>query len=334
MVRIVPGFFRLPAVLLLLAASPVSAVPDHLEHVHAAGRDYLRLDDWARARGFQIHWQDSARTAQVNNQSNRLTFSADPRQDCRRVDVNGVTVCMSFPILTQNNHAYLSQLDASETLDPILSPPANSPGDKIKTICLDPGHGGKDPGYVVGKLQEKKLTLLLAREVRDQLTKAGFSVFLTRDSDTYVELSDRPDTARRRKADLFVSLHFNAVEESVSDVKGVQVFSCTPAGAASSNANGEGDTRPVAGNRFNNRNTLLAYEMQRAFLKNLPIEDRGMKRARYLVLREATLPAILIEGGFLSHPSEGKKIADPAYRQQMARAIVIGIMAYKHAVRG
>jgi N-acetylmuramoyl-L-alanine amidase len=79
---------------------------------------------------------------------------------------------------------------------------------------------------------------------------------------------------------------------------------------------------------------LLAYQMQKSYEKNLNMEDRGVKRARFQVLREATMPAILIEGGFMSHPTEGRKIYDPAYRKQMAKAIVEGIQAYKKAVKG
>jgi N-acetylmuramoyl-L-alanine amidase len=112
----------------------------------------------------------------------------------------------------------------------------------------------------------------------------------------------------------------------------VEIFCCSPAGATSTNARGEGDTRWVVGNRNDEKNMLLAYEMQRAYGKNLAVEDRGVKRARFQVLREATMPAILIEGGFMSHPSEGKKIYDPAYRKQMARAIVNGILGYKKVV--
>jgi N-acetylmuramoyl-L-alanine amidase len=77
---------------------------------------------------------------------------------------------------------------------------------------------------------------------------------------------------------------------------------------------------------------FLAYLLQRTLTKNLGVEDRGVHRARYAVLRDAVMPAVLIEGGFMSHPSEGKKIFDPAYRRQMAKAIVDGILAYKQAV--
>jgi N-acetylmuramoyl-L-alanine amidase len=74
--------------------------------------------------------------------------------------------------------------------------------------------------------------------------------------------------------------------------------------------------------------------MQKSYTKNLNVEDRGVKRARFQILRESTMPAILIEGGFMSHPAEGKKIYESAYRKQMAHAIVEGIIAYKKAVKG
>jgi len=78
----------------------------------------------------------------------------------------------------------------------------------------------------------------------------------------------------------------------------------------------------------------LAYQMQKSYEKTMSVEDRGVKRARFQVLREAAMPAILIEGGFMSHPTEGKKIYESAYRKQMAHAIVEGILAYKKAVKG
>jgi N-acetylmuramoyl-L-alanine amidase len=104
----------------------------------------------------------------------------------------------------------------------------------------------------------------------------------------------------------------------------------TPAGAPSSNARGEGaGAGSFAGNRSNDKNIFLAYQLQKSLTKNLAVEDRGVHRARFWVLRDAPMPAVLIEAGFLSNPAEGKKISDPAYRRQMARAIVDGIIAYK-----
>ena len=109
----------------------------------------------------------------------------------------------------------------------------------------------------------------------------------------------------------------------------------TPPGAPSSNARGEGASAGwFPGNRYNEKNVYLAYLLQKSLTKGLGMEDRGVHRARFAVLREATMPAVLIEGGFMSHPVEGRNIADPAYRRQMARAIMDGIIAYKRQAEG
>ncbi len=195
----------------------------------------------------------------------------------------------------------------------------------------NPGHGGNDPGYKVGDKEEKKFTLLLAQELRDQLAKAGFKVSLTRTSDKKIELPMRPELAKRRGADLFISLHFNAFPQKT--VQGTEVYCLTPAGAPSSNARGEGaGAGSSPGNRYNDKNMFLAYQMQKSLTKSLAVEDRGVHRARFWVLRDATMPAVLIEGGFLSHPVEGRKIGDPGYRRQMARAIADAVTAYKRQV--
>ena len=183
--------------------------------------------------------------------------------------------------------------------------------------------------------QEKTYTLLLAQEIRQQLARAGLKATLTRNTDTFIELPDRPDTANRQKADLFVSLHFNSTETGRNEVHGAETYCLTPAGASSTNARGEGaGAGSFVGNRFNEKNMFLAYQVQKALTRSLGVEDRGVRRARFAVLRDAAMPAVLIEAGFLSHPTEGRKIFTPAYRQQMARAIVDGLLAYKRTVEG
>jgi N-acetylmuramoyl-L-alanine amidase len=108
----------------------------------------------------------------------------------------------------------------------------------------------------------------------------------------------------------------------------------TPAGAPSTNAQGEGaGAGSFSGNRNNDQNLLLAYHVQKSLVGNLYAEDRGVRRARFAVLRDATMPAILVEAGFMSHPAEGRKIISPEYRKQMAKAIVDGIRAYQKVVQ-
>lgn len=296
--------------------------------------NYVSLNEWARANVFSVRWLERDKTIELASGGTRLTFNVDSRSDARKAQINGVQVWLAFPVLEQGGRVLISEIDLSDTIGPVLSPPKIPRGFRIDSICLDPGHGGKDPGERSGSNEEKKYTLLLAQEAAAQLRAAGFRVFLTRNSDSYVDLSTRTEIARRHGADLFLCLHFNSTEEGRNDVRGTEVFCCTPAGATSTNARGEGNTQWVVGNRNDEKNMLLAYQMQKSYTKNLGVEDRGVKRARFQVLREATMPAVLIEGGFMSHPSEGRKIYDPAYRKQMARAIVEGVLAYKRAVKG
>jgi len=145
-----------------------------------------------------------------------------------------------------------------------------------------------------------------------------------------VDLPVRPAMANRAGADLFVSLHFNSSPADRSNVQGIETYCITPVGAASSNAQGEGrDYGPVSANRTEQKSLLLAYQMEKSLVQNLHAEDRDVRRARYAVLRDATMPAILIEGGYMSHPVEGKKIFSADYRKQMASAIVRGILNYQ-----
>jgi hypothetical protein len=166
----------------------------------------------------------------------------------------------------------------------------------VRTICLDPGHGGKDPGHRTGSRLEKAYTLALAREVRSKLVAAGFNVVLTRREDEYVDHPERTSMASRLKADLFVSLHFNASPDGSSDANGFEVYAMTPEGARSTNISRDiGSLKAWSGNEADGENLLLAYQVQRALLQRLPgSEDRGVRRARFLVLRLSEMPAIRI----------------------------------------
>src|ERR1017187_5152764 len=261
------------------------------------------------------------------NKTSRLVFD----KDSAGLIINGVNVRLSFPVA---KGGFISQLDADKTLRPLVFPQKPSIK-KVTTICLDPGHGGKDTGYLVGKFffarSEKTYTLALALELRRQLQAAGFNVILTRDKDVYPELPVRPDIANRRGADLFLSLHFNSFPGDPASVQGPETYCITPVGAASSNdAEGAGaGSRAYPANRVEDKSLLLAYQVQRSLVRSLGVTDRSVRRARWEVLRTAEMPAILIEGGYMSHPVEGRKIFDANWRKQMAAAIVRGMLNYQ-----
>ena len=294
--------------------------------VYISGREHVRLSAWAKTQGLEVSWLARDKVLQLSGRSNRIVLTLNSRE----ARINGISVWMLFPVVQRSGYVYLSRSDTLTTFGPLLAP-GNS--GRIRTICLDAGHGGRDPGNRSGTSYEKDYTLLLVNELRNLLTKAGFKVVLTRSTDVYIDLENRPAIAQKRGADLFVSLHFNAAESSRSLVKGAEVYTMTPAGAPSTNAQGEGaGAGSFSGNRNNDRNLLLAYHVQKSLVSSLYAEDRGVRRARFAVLREATMPAILVEAGFMSHPSEGRKIISADYRKQMAKAIVDGIRAYQKVV--
>lgn len=329
-VRIFFVFLIVLGFLFPVAAAPKrSALPHRTAPVSPRG-GYERLWNWAKAHTFQLTTAQRGKAMEMANRwGNRLVFT----DQSRGVEINGVTVMMSFPFLINDNVGWISSLDLETVIRPVLYPAKNGRGEKVKTIVLDPGHGGKDAGTRNGSSEEKKYTLLLAQELRDQLSDAGFSVSLTRTSDTYVDLGPRTDLANRRHADLFISLHFNAIESGRDRVSGSQVYCFTPVGASSTNARGKGTENTASpGNRHDSQNVQLAYQIQKSLTRTLQAEDRGVCHARFDVLRDAQMPAVLVEGGFLSHPAEGKKIIDPTYRKQMAQAIVRGVQAYKDLV--
>ena len=121
------------------------------EQVRIAGQDYVRLADWARNNGLEPRWLKQDESLQLSNPSTKLVLTVDHRD----AQINGLEVWLLFPVVLRSGSAYMAQLDAQTTLLPILSPPKYPRKVRVKTVCLDPGHGGKDTGYIIGANQEK-----------------------------------------------------------------------------------------------------------------------------------------------------------------------------------
>ncbi|HXC36492.1 MAG TPA: N-acetylmuramoyl-L-alanine amidase [Candidatus Acidoferrales bacterium] len=326
------NFFRLSAGVTVLAFGIFAGLP-LLNAATFNGQYYVPLAEFARANGFHISAETGHEDVLIKNNL-RLVFDVNSAQ----AQIGGVNVRLSYPVAGDHGELLVSQLDVETALRPLIYAPKSS-GRRITTICLDPGHGGKDTGNrVVGFLphNEKTYTLALGLELKRQLALAGFHVIMTRTKDVFVELPDRPALANRDGADLFVSLHFNATPVDKAEIEGPETYCITPVGAASSNAHGESaefgssiGAEPTLANRCENKSLLLAYQVEKSLVTNLHANDRGVKRARFAVLRDATMPAILIEGGFMTHPVESKNIYSATYRREMAAAIVKAILAYQ-----
>lgn len=308
----------------------------------ATAKEWASLSDWAKEKHFKLTGIQKKESLTLTNEFFKLSF----KTDSQLAEINGVNVWLCNPITLKDGQVCISSLDLDTSIEPILFPQTNQASAAMQTICLDPGHGRKDTGGVFGRYVEKQYTLPLAEELAGQLEAAGFKVILTRTNDTFVELEDRPALANRQGADLFISLHFNIGPPGKA--KGVEVYCLTPPKASSTNIGRWGhlsewgdwrhlndwndDNGLLPGDRCDDCNVLLAYQLQKSLVNNLPMNDRGLRRARFAVLRTAKMPAVLIEGGFLSDSVEQEEIADPKYRGQMAAAIVRGVLAYQRAV--
>ncbi len=313
---------KLAAVLLLVIISAVLISAD-VSVINALNRQYASLSDIARK--YNLGLRRTVDRIDLGRQGAQLSFFPDKRY----AYYNNVKFTLDFPAFVKGGRGYVSVSDMRSLVDPLLNT-RNLYKQKIQTIILDPGHGGKDCGALGKITQEKLINLRLAKRLAELLTRMGYNVVLTRNGDSTLTLEQRTGIASQRKADLFLSLHVNsAADRSIS---GIETFCLTPSGAPSSNG-GTPDYRRLSGNRFDSNNIMLAYCMQRNLLVKTGAEDRGVKRARFQVLRDVNCPAVLIEIGFISNRAEEQKMAGSAYIDTVARAIADGVGNYQRALR-
>jgi N-acetylmuramoyl-L-alanine amidase len=252
-----------------------------------------------------------------------------------RVDIERAVRAKAFKVKGQPDVIRLTieRCDYEKVLVPLLwGPPAGSR--KPFRIVIDPGHGGKDSGAtnVALNLQEKNLTLDVGKRLAILLRQSGHEVILTRSTDVAVSLSDRSKFANQVKADLFLSLHFNA--GPTNKAKGIETYWLTPGGQHSTKDTANaGSTAQLPGNAFDALNINLAFEIQSALIASLGSTDRGTRRARWVVLKDLKCPGVLIESAFLSDVSEARIYTQEAARQRLAQTIAAGVAAYEAKLR-
>lgn len=306
------------AVFLLSAFFPCRAAAASYKSIFAFGQRYVSLSDYARSHAMTLS-RKTGRTDLVNGKSRIVFF--DRKKDAY---FNGVKVMLSYPPYVKGGIVYLSSIDVITVVDVLLrtySVPRHNPG----VIILDPGHGGKDNGCQANGIREDTVTLKTALKCAAMLRKRGFKVYLTRTGDRAVSLNERVAFAKRNKGQIFVSIHVNAAADRSID--GIETFCLTPAGAASSNG-GKSQSSSYSGNRFDRNNLFLAMQLHRNILYRSGGKDRGIKRARFVVIRDAVCPAVLLEMGFASNRSEARKLASDAYLDKIAVGIADGISSY------
>ena len=220
---------------------------------------------------------------------------------------------------------------------------------KFKTIVIDAGHGGKDPGAVGYRgTKEKDIALDVAKRLEKKLSKnMNIKIIMTRDEDVFLRLSERTKIANESNGNLFISIHTNAAEDRRAS--GFETFLIGPNKneaavrvAARENAvlelEGTTDKKltnedliqaTIAQSSFASKSEQFASMVQKEIKKRVQSRDRGVKQAGFYVLMGASMPNVLVELGFISNPSEEKKLRSPQYRDQLATAIYRAVEQYQ-----
>jgi len=290
------------------------------------GRDYVGSNQVAEFYGLPRGLAPQGNSLSLSQADSSLRLTKDNRQ----VQINGANYWLSFPTVELDGQYWISRLDLGETIEPALRPERVPDVNPFDTVILDPGHGGQDKGAASPYEYEKNFSLDIARRVRDELQKAGVNVFMTRNSDTFVELQDRAGLANARPSSIFVSLHFNASPNFSAD--GLEIYCITPRGAPSTEYD-ELLVRDMV-QEFGNQNELQSFSLASAIYQaldgsSLGMLDRGVKRARFAVLRLTRMPAVLVEGGFLSNLGDARLVANTDWRNRYAHAIAEGVLEYR-----
>ena len=312
------------------AAKPSPTPNQDWQVIKVGPRDYLSVDNIAKFYGLIGNVDSNGKTVVLNNGRNMLQVTLDSREAI----VNGIRNWFCFPVIAHENKFLVSRIDLAKTIEPQLRPQMIQRSGKVQTIVLDPGHGGFDKGAASTFGNEKTYALDVARQLRPLLQAKGFKVVMTRETDVFIPLEVRARMANATKDSIFVSIHFNATSSN-PNATGFEIFSLSPRGAPSTNddslalhfVNMQAGS-PMEAQSFE-LSAAVYHSMCGHFLQEF---DRGIKRARFAVLRHTNIPSILVEGGFLSETGDARRIADPAWRKQYAEALCTGIEAYRALV--
>lgn len=311
--------------LLLVFAAPLAATAQQYQIQHE-GRSYVDLATAGSRLGMKAYWLKGYKTFRLRSQWTNI----DVGKGNRVLYLNRMPIYLGFPTLESRGRLYMAKADYQHVIQSVLTPQAFSGKPKLKRIILDAGHGGRDPGAVnkAYGISEKELALDVAKRLKRLLEQSGYEVLMTRSGDSTVPLSRRPLYANRERGDLFISIHFNAALNTSAE--GFETFALTPQYQASSKfpKPAPRDNERFRGNDYDAWNTLVGYHIQSSLVKRTGEPDRGLKRARFVVLKGLDCPGVLVELGFISNPITAQKVRHAVFRQTLAQSLCDGIVTY------
>ena len=317
--------FLFLALALFCAAEPLRAAAAW-KVIKVGQWDYLSVANIAQFYGFAGAVEPIERTIRLDNGRNQLEVTLDSREAI----VNGVRNWLCFPVIEKDGKYLVSRIDLAKTIEPQFRPHLIKNLRPLKTVVIDAGHGGVEKGAASSYGSEKEFSLDVAQRLKSWLEAKGLHVIMTRGGDDLVPLPERARIANATRDSIFVSIHFNATDTN-SEATGFEIYSLTPRGAPSTQDNylQARFANMQAGSPVDAASLILSTAVYHSMLGYMPEFDRGVKRARFAVLRLTQIPAILVEGGFLTERDESRLIAKPAWREQLAQAIAVGIENYR-----
>jgi N-acetylmuramoyl-L-alanine amidase len=319
---------------------------------------YLPLTRICDVYDLNWKWDPYVKTATIERKGKIVLMEGS-----RRMLVNGSEVELDRPVLLSQGAVYVPTSFIKSGLVHIVDSlyvsnlqekaPPEAPNKKftIRSVILDPGHGGKDPGAIGARLhlKERNLTLAVAKKLREELESQGINVSMTRDTDVFVPLPKRTDMANKSGVDLFISVHINAArtrllngfecyylsEATDDNARATEALenSSLQLGDVAATAHSSGVDKALwdltlTENR--RESAMLASYICKSVEANMEIRNRGIRTARFFVLKGTRMPAVLLEMGYISNIAEERKMSDNAYWDRMVDAVAKGIIRYKN----
>jgi N-acetylmuramoyl-L-alanine amidase len=320
---------RIPTTIFLILLAAIQAASAQWNITLLDGRRYVPLEDVTTF--YKLNPPElSGNSFTLTGQGRTIRGSAGGRE----VYINNVKYVLCFDMVSKGGRFLISAMDVTKIIEPVMRPGKIKDATAVRTVILDAGHGGHDGGANGPLGSEKDAALDVVLRAKKLLEENGYNVRLTRMTDVFIPLENRPAMANKYPNAIFVSVHFN--KSNVGGASGIETYALAPRGVPSMDEEhlSYSDYKPYPGHQRDSENIALATAMHSSMLRHLRLYDRGIKRARFVVIRDIDIPGVLLEGGFMNHPLDSRQIASTAYRDSFARAILEGVNRYKSAVAG
>lgn len=242
-----------------------------------------------------------------------LSFGPEPRE----LRIQERLCILSHPVVEDaSGDLLVSRADVLQVIEPVLRPTYIPTRAAVRTVVIDPGHGGHDTGTVTPYAREADVALVVATKLGSELKKRGFEVVYTQEQNQYLSPQGRVDKANATPAAIFVSLHLNSGR---SDVKGSQVYTMAPVTR---------DEKPLPGHAYGQSSMALAMALQSALVEKAETEDGGCRRAHFSFLNSIRCPSVMVEMGYATNPEEGTRLATEEYQIKLAGALADGVESF------